>query len=84
MKSAEENISLIQESGYALLGYFVLPEKAWWDDYYTPLEKRLRKLRKKYSKDVKALADIEETYYEIALYKEFSDWYGYVFYIMRR
>lgn len=84
MKSTEENISIIQECDYALLGCFVLPERAWWDDYYTPLEKRLRMLGEKYAKDVKAMAEIEETYYEIALYKKFSDWYGYVFYIMRK
>lgn len=62
----------------------VTSEKAWWDDYYTPLEKRLRILREKYAKEVKALAVLEETHYEIALYKKYSEWYGYVFYIMRK
>lgn len=84
MKSTEENISIIRECGYTVLGHFVLPEKAWWNDYYRLLEKRIRMLGEKYAENAEALAVIEETNYEIALYKQYSDWYGYVFYIMKK
>ena len=51
----EENLKIIEKCGYKLLGYFALPEDAWWDFYYTPLEKRLKKLEVKYKDDPKAM-----------------------------
>lgn len=84
IKSIDENLSLIEECGYCVISHFTLPEKAWWDDYYYPLEKRVRMLRKKYAGNKKALALLDEEDSEIELYRKYSKWYGYVFYIMQK
>ena len=84
MKHAEENVAILQDAGYTLLGHFPLPESAWWDDYYTPVERRLAALREKYRDDPEALAVLDEEQGEIDLYRKFSSSYGYVFYIMVR
>ncbi len=77
------NIALIDAAGYRRIGYFTLPEDAWWDDYYRPLEARLAEMRSRYADDPEALEVIDADQYEIDLYREFSDWYGEVFFVMQ-
>jgi ubiquinone/menaquinone biosynthesis C-methylase UbiE len=82
--SVEENLATIEKCGYKNLGQFTLPEAAWWDDYYAPLKKRLGLFKEKYKDDPSALALIDGELSEIALYKEYSHYYGYVFYLMQK
>jgi hypothetical protein len=74
---------VVRKAGYELIDHFVLPEAAWWDDYYCPLEKRIALLREKYSHDPGILGQLAEAQKEIDLYKRYADTYGYVFYLMR-
>ena len=83
MTTNEENLKVIRESGYEVVGHFALPESAWWDDYYSPEEKRIVFLREKYKDDEEAMAHIEYHQKEIDVYRRFSDYYGYVFYVCR-
>jgi ubiquinone/menaquinone biosynthesis C-methylase UbiE len=80
----EDNLSLIKKCGYKTLGYFPLPEDAWWEFYYDPLEKRLKKLRKKYPGNPKTLEMIEEGELEIDMFRKYNEWYGSVFYAMKK
>jgi hypothetical protein len=41
-------------------------------------------IKQKYSNNKKALAVIEEEETEIELYRTYSDYYGYVFYILQK
>lgn len=84
MKPVEENIALLQAAGYRYTGHFALPATAWWDDYYTPIERRLATLRHTYRGDAEATAILDEEQREIDLYRKYADIYGYVFYIMER
>ena len=79
----EANIASIQRAGYNLIGQFILPESAWWDPYYTPLEERLGHLREKYKNTSEALALVELHQTEIDFYRKYSDYYGYCFYVMQ-
>ena len=84
MRDVPTNLAIARRAGYEVVGYFTLPEADWWDDYYLPLEKRLDMLRTRYQGDAGALAAIESTQQEIDLYRDHSDCYGYVFYVLRR
>jgi ubiquinone/menaquinone biosynthesis C-methylase UbiE len=77
------NLEIIRNNEYKIIGCFTLPESAWWNDYYNPLEKKLILFREKYKNNEEALqfAEIEQA--EMDLYRKFSDYYGYVFYIMQ-
>jgi SAM-dependent methyltransferase len=83
MQDRAANERDIAECGYQLLGSFALPETDWWDDYYTPIEAGIEKLRKQRSDDRwnAALAAAED---EIAIFRSSGGSYGYVFYVMQR
>ena len=80
----ENNLEIIKKCDYKLIGHFPLPEDAWWDLYYNPLEKRLKKLTLKYKNNPKALEMIDEEQKEIDLFRKYNKWYGSVFYVMQK
>ena len=82
--TVHEKIDHIEGCGYDLLGHFTLPDDAWWYEYYGPLEKRIKRLRKKYVDDPTAMAQLEEEQKEIEMYRKYHEWYGSVFFIMQK
>ena len=83
MLDVEANLELVRRSGYTVLGHFLLPESAWWDHYYTPVQAKLPGLREAYRDDPKALEVIELHQREMDLYRQYSDYYGYAFFVMQ-
>jgi SAM-dependent methyltransferase len=84
IKTVAENMELILNSGYNLLGHFTLHEDAWWIEYYDPLEERINNLRKKYIDQPEALAVLDNEQREIDMYKKYYQWYGSVFFVMQK
>jgi SAM-dependent methyltransferase len=82
--SVKDKIALIQNEKYHLISSFTLPQSSWLDSFYVPMEKVLVRLNEKYQDNETALGIFEETKKEIDLYKEFSDFYGYEFFIMQK
>jgi len=80
----EEGLKTIKRCGYKLIGYFPLPDDAWWEFYYNPLEKRLKDLRIEFKDNKKVMDMINETQLEINLFRKYNQWYGSVFYIMQK
>ena len=83
MKSIDQNCRVIEDIGYELITSFTLPDSAWFDGYYTPLEKRILGMREKYAGDKEAIEFLDGTQEEIDIFLEYSFSYGYVFYIMK-
>ncbi len=77
-------LSLIRDCGYEILGHFAVPEAAWWTSYCGPLEARLRLLRPQQAGNAENLALIEAVQKEIDIYRQYSAYYGSVFFVMRR
>ena len=70
--------------GFDLLSHFTLPKSSWIDNYYSPMEKRNKELKKKYYDNKVALQVFEECEKEIKMYKTYSDFFGYEFFIMQK
>ncbi len=79
-----ENLERAAACGYRQIGLFTLPEDAWWVGYYNHVEKRVQALRKKYADEPEALAVLDEEIMEIELYRKYSQWYGYVFFVLQK
>ena len=82
MQDVEANLAAIRRAGYVPEGHFALPDSAWWQPYYGPIEKKLPGLREKYRDHPEALAVLGVEQTEIDLYRRYSAYYGYVFYVM--
>ena len=84
MQSISRNIKTIEDLGFRPIGHFILPESSWWENYYFPLEKRICSLRQQYKDGDRANKELDEAQYEINLYRRYSQYYGYVFYLMQK
>jgi SAM-dependent methyltransferase len=84
MTDVATNLATIERCGYEILAHFAVPESAWWEPYYHPIEDRLRSLRDKYAADQERMQMIESVQRELEMYRRYSTCYGYVFYLMRR
>lgn len=73
----------IEKRDFSLVGHFTLPDEAWWDDFYTPMEQRIENLRGKYSKDTEALAALCQIAEEPELHRRYSEYYAYEFFVVR-
>ena len=80
----KDKIESIHNERFHLISNFTLPKSSWIDRFYLPMEEELTRLYKKYQGNEIALGIFEEMKNEIDLYKRFSDFYGYEFFIMQR
>ncbi len=80
----EATLALAREAGFEVVGHFPLPAAAWWDDFYAPMETRVRELRAVHAADPEALAVLDATDEEIDMHRRFGEHYGYVFFVLRR
>ena len=83
MTGIEGNLEIIRQTGYDIIGHFTLPKSAWWDHYYTPIENKLPAFRTQYKNNPEALAVADLHDVDIEMYRKYSDFYGYVFYVMQ-
>ena len=74
----------IRENGYDTVVDFTLPDSAWWNDYYGPLEAKLPSLKQKYEGDKEALGVIAMSDAEIDIRRRFGQSYGYHFFVARK
>lgn len=84
MGTAADVVMVIQLGGFELLGRFTLPDEAWWDDFYSPMEQRIMELRRKYGNDAEALAVLGQLAREPEMHRNHSDYYAYEFFVARR
>ena len=79
-----DDVAAIRDCGFELVGHFTLPDEAWWDDFYTPMETRIDELRRKYANDLEALAILDQLAEEPEMHRRHSDFYAYQFFVARR
>lgn len=79
--TASSKIKLLEEAGYTPLGYFVLPEHCWLDNYYHPLQQRFDEFLGRHANSDDAQALVEGEKQEIQVFEKFKAYFGYGFYI---
>lgn len=83
MRDAAALLTAIDASGYDTVGDFMLPRSAWWDDYYGPLEHNVAAFRARHRGRPEAQELADATQREIDVWKAYSDYYGYAFFVAR-
>jgi SAM-dependent methyltransferase len=82
--SVENKLSVIERSGYEQVGHFVLPEHTWTREYYDPMEGLIKKKAREWAGISEAQEVIEEAMNEIGLFRTYSRYYSYAFFVMKR
>lgn len=84
MGTVSDDLAAIGDCGFRVVGHFVLPDEAWWDDFYSPMEIRIGVLRAKYADDREALSILDQLADEPAMHRRHADFYAYAFFVARR
>jgi len=79
-----EKLRQITTCGYELLDHFILDENVWRNEYYTPLDEQLNKLREKHIGTSATLKEMENDQHEIDALKREPENYRSVFFVMRK
>ncbi len=81
--TASAKMAVLERSGYAPMGYFVLPERCWLEGYYRPMQQRFPGFLQTHPNEA-ARAIVAEEEREIALFERYREFFGYGFYIARK
>nr|CRH05307.1 Putative SAM-dependent methyltransferases [Candidatus Magnetococcus massalia] len=79
-----ENISMMEDRGYRLILTESLPSHCWWESYFDPMKARLDVLEHEVEPGSVLESVLKETRREQALFREYSDEYGYAFYLLQK
>lgn len=77
-------LEAIEKCRFSLIGRFTLPNEAWWDDFYAPMQRRIENLRAKYAGDHEALGVLDRLGREPDLHRLHSRYYAYEFFVASR
>jgi ubiquinone/menaquinone biosynthesis C-methylase UbiE len=80
MGTKAENIERARRCGFQVLATYKLPSHCWWSNYYQPVRERIKEMElTPINQSV-----ISEMEAEMSLFEQFSDFYGYTFYILQK
>jgi len=81
---ASSKIRILEKNGYSPIGYFILPEHCWLDNYYRPMQNSFGDFlnRNGASEDAQAIVEAENR--EIELYEKYKAHYSYGVYIAKK
>jgi SAM-dependent methyltransferase len=83
IRPVADRLAEVEAWGYVWVGHFPLPASSWWDDYYRPLEANVAAFRERRAGEADAQALADQVAREIEVWRRFSDFYGYEFFVMR-
>jgi len=84
IKRIEEKIEIIKGERFDLISNFTLPETAWLNNYYLPMELELPRLSEKYQGNKVAQAVFNGFQSEADFYRKYSNFFGYEFFVMKK
>lgn len=84
MGDVENLLEIVAKSPFTLIGHFTLPDEAWWDDFYTPMQARIQELQAEHAGDAEAEAILAQLAEEPEMHRRAADWYAYEMVVLRR
>lgn len=82
--TVDAKLEVVEKVGLELVDHFVFPSAAWTEHYYGPMEKRVNEKVQEWQDDPEGQAVLKEATNEISLFRNYSDFYSYAFFVMRR
>jgi ubiquinone/menaquinone biosynthesis C-methylase UbiE len=82
--TAANKIKIMESYGFTLIGYFILTEDSWIENYYKPLESQFGNFLKRNQNSDLAKKVVRDYRSEIELYMKYKEYYSYGFYIAKK
>jgi cyclopropane fatty-acyl-phospholipid synthase-like methyltransferase len=82
--TASAKMALLEKHGFSPMGYFVLPEHCWLDNYYRPMQRRFSGFLEAHGHSAAAKAIVAAEEVEIALYEQHRTFVSYGYYVARK
>jgi ubiquinone/menaquinone biosynthesis C-methylase UbiE len=82
IKDYGKKLASIPSLGYEIINHFIILVADWLDNYFRPLEKRIRELKDKYAEKQEILDILEKEECEIDLFKRSPDDFASIFFIL--
>lgn len=84
IKSESDTKEIIRDAGFHVISTFRLPDSGWWDNYYSPLIKRIPLLKEIYADNSDAQMIISGLEKEMEIHQKYSNEYGYTFFVLKK
>ena len=81
---ASAKIRVLEKHGYSPVGYFVLPEHCWTDQYYRPMQARFEEFLNRNANSEGARAIVAAEQREIELLETYKDYVSYGMYVAKK
>ncbi|MEJ2491746.1 MAG: methyltransferase domain-containing protein, partial [Desulfuromonadales bacterium] len=82
--TASSKIKAIEDNGYSPVGYFVLPENCWLDNYYEPMRSNFQAFLSRHDNSEEAQSILKAECQEIELYEKYKTYYSYGVYVAKK
>lgn len=82
--SVTSKLEVIGRLGYKSVGHFILPDSAWTAEYYDPMERLISEKAEKWADIPAAWEVIKEARDEIEIFRNYSSYFGYAFFVVQR
>ena len=83
ISSVSSLLATIATCGYATVGHFTLPASSWWTEFYRPLEESVRKFRERHNDEPDEQNVADQVQRENDIWRAYSQFYSYEFFVMR-
>lgn len=73
----------VETCDYDCIAQFPIPQSAWWDDYYRPLQQNVTAFRDRHRREADAQQVADGVQQEIDIWRKYGAFYAYEFFVMR-
>ncbi|MBL8814517.1 MAG: class I SAM-dependent methyltransferase [Planctomyces sp.] len=80
----EAKLRIIEQAGLELIDHFILPPEAWEENYYRPMWLKIAEKEREWEGDAEGLEVLRAAKDEISVFRRFSDYYTYAFFVMKK
>ncbi len=84
LKGLDEKMEQIPRCGYELVGHFIISEDTWRNEYYAPLEKKLKEILAEHANDKRIIELLSGDQREVDGFKKDKKRYRSVFFVLRK
>ena len=81
---ASSKINVLEKNGYSPIGYFILPERCWIENYFQPMQNSFEDFLNRHGNSEEAREIVEAENREIELYERYKARYSYGVYVAKK